>query len=108
MELKDVLHFYIGCKIDISINGTVLNADWYDRIINDECDGKPILRPLSDMTEEEKSLLVDPMCYGLNTLQGDELIKQAAILTYELVKQGFDVFDLIESGQAINKTKLNP
>ncbi len=53
-NIKDYLHLYLGSKIDTSLNGTTLNGYWYDRIMNDECDANLILRPLSDMTEEEQ------------------------------------------------------
>lgn len=68
---------------------------------------KPILRPLSDMTEEEKAQLrdfmgwaryVEYLKFGLCTPEG---------VAY-LLKQGFDLFNLIESGQAIDRTTPQP
>lgn len=72
MELKDVLHFYIGCEcivsnkidsvvckvINVSYNGTgaYCSGKTKDgRLFNyyGISNIKPILRPLSDMTEEE-------------------------------------------------------
>jgi tyrosyl-tRNA synthetase len=53
---------------------------------------KPILRPLSSMTEEHKKF------YGGR--------KEFDALEFAyLLKQGYDFFELIESGQAIDATK---
>ena len=80
-------------------------------------DIKPILRPLSDMTEEEKSTLKGVM---KDSFKGENLlpiIKSGALtnlffnkgnpsIVLWLLKQGFDLFGLIESDQAIDKTTL--
>ncbi len=71
---------------------------------------KIVLRPLSDMTEDEYKYL------GFSD-HGIEMIKSGkdeftqiwtAIELIYLLKQGFDLFGLIESSQAIDKTTLNP
>lgn len=62
---------------------------------------KPILRPLSDMTEDEKekwdNMRLEDFEYSTELLAANE--------TLYLLKQGFDLFGLIESGLAIDKTK---
>lgn len=63
---------------------------------------KPILRPLSDMTEEEEmevQYLVDIQGFGYDALIG-------AKITQYLLSRHFDLFGWIEAGLAIDKTKL--
>lgn len=62
---------------------------------------KPLIRPLSDMTEEEReycgwseTLCKKPIKHG--NYESNEFIW--------LLKQGFDLFELIDAGLAINKT----
>jgi hypothetical protein len=117
MELKYVLHLYIGCEIEITqgsdkmkktLKGFVLNADgsytcWdsHDTGYGNLAFGiKPILRPLSDMTEEEKNEY-----WFLNSVK-DSKAQCEAINTRYLLSKHFDLFNLIPSGQAINKTTL--
>lgn len=74
---------------------------------------KPILRPLSDMTEEERLYLCQMFPEKTFTMV-DYIIKNITTLTLNnsfeitryLLKQGFDLFGLIESGLAIDKTKM--
>lgn len=134
-QFKEVAHLYLGCKCayadanmklwDIPLgqrtgfthpNGgkpcvremslQVLSQD-YSLIT-------PILRPLSDMTNEEKDelgfkafgVLRDSL--GAPTLpQRFVSIKWAARNTAYLLSKHFDLFGLIESGQAIDATKFN-
>lgn len=151
MELKDVLHFYIGCELysegTKSPIGTLYGLTNHGKNIHIKVSGvdyypqnvgyKPILRPLSDMTEEEAIELVKlsewsqygthPLIREYRTFRNsfgqivvswgeshreknvpvDKTVFRPQEFLY-LLKQGFDLFSLIESGQAINKTKLNP
>lgn len=138
-ELKDYLHLYLGCEcvfedcrnegdkehgklIEIGINmaciETVNNEDPYIECTPNEI--KPILRPLSDITDEEWSeieekihVLFDAQGMGMirdnflsdknNERCGWHLINDALI---ELRKRSVDVDGLIESGLAIDKTTL--
>lgn len=123
IELKDVIHFYLGCDALI-----ISHDEWIGKIISVDSAGgctvvlrndktrhqfsgtvdgcKPILRPLSDMTEEESKILgefsstdtVIP-CPHFNNIHK---VKHGLQLVY-LLKQGFDLFDLISTGQAISK-----
>ena len=96
MKFRDVAHFYMGCKINTSLNGTVMDAGWYSKIINDECDAKPLLLSLEDMTEEDKRKLRDLTSFG-------DWVEKAKKVHY-LTSKHYDVFDLISSGEAIRKT----
>ena len=63
---------------------------------------KPILRPLSDMTEPEEmevQNMVDQMGVGYSATHG-------AQITGFLLSRHFDLFGWIESGLAIDKTKI--
>ena len=122
-EWKDVMHLYKGCEIEVRdkdfINGVqygkLQGYQFDDNLLIDfeQSDGyenigkcKPILRPLSDMTEEE--------CLYLNVafMVVEKWAKTAHKETWGtaeflyLLKQGFDLFGLIESGQALDKTKI--
>lgn len=70
---------------------------------------KPILRPLSDMTEDECKAI----CRVTRDAKATLIILTAVgkeahnpQITVWLLKQGFDLFQLTPSGQAIDKTKL--
>jgi len=118
-ELKDYLHLYLGCEVIIN------NALYENRIdtlayMNSlgDCGGnmyewlvkecQPILRPLSDLTDEERNNAVLPMNYGIYALpDGEEKLRQSAEITKYLLSKHFDLFKLIEEGLAADKTKLN-
>lgn len=66
------------------------------------CEVKPILRPLSDMTEEEYMEVqyrVDKIGLGYDAQQGAEI-------TRYLLSKHFDLFGWIPAGLAIDKTKI--
>lgn len=148
MEIKGVLHFYLGCQVLIEsemfgVNGkpdkiidilTQVNADGSVECKNHtppEDDFKPILRPLSSMTEEEaKELLriryarngwAEPIyerhssiCIDFKFASSDGKFNQtqldwdmldAASVAY-LISKGFDLFNLIPEGKAIDATSL--
>lgn len=119
-NIKDYLHLYLECEVLSSNSGMVWQLIG---IVND--DGvlyhkdfkkntaslqnlKPILRPLSDMTEEEaKEIGFWSELY--NKITGTEKghaiydLYTAEKLRLALSKH-FDLFGLIEAGLAINKT----
>lgn len=115
MEFKDVAHLYIGCKIETDIGFSLANSSKYTTykeltidnisdiiealaVIEWDRHCKPILRPLSDMTDKEEQ---------------EWLIGKTQHLFYPtqfkiLLSQHFDLFGLIASGQAIDATTLTP
>jgi len=142
IKLVDVLHLYLGCEgknhngETIDLTSRTLNLIWCNVI-----GFKPILRPLSDMTEEEaliyfslplKSIILKKNVYAesisfnykwvnpkyasnnqdsfsyseVGIGNGFQSFTQKQFLF--LLKRGFDLFGLIESGQAIDKTTLKP
>jgi len=117
-KFKDVAHLYLGCDMysvpqsneyfiekltgvhsdmAISVNG---NLDY------PEYDSKPILRPLSDMTDEECNSYnkIQLTCYSAFPFK-DQCIQEALKVKF-LLSLGFDLFGLIESNEAIDKTTL--
>ena len=114
---NDYVHFYLGCKAywqcegvkstyAAPINYTMLDsADWI----------KPILRPLSTMTDEEKvevceianlmtaehfiDAVLDGRPYNLRWNTCSELFRY-------LLSRGFDLFGLINEGLAFDATEL--
>lgn len=66
---------------------------------------KPILRPLSDMTEEEKN---DPIWDSETTFSDFAgMVHCAAPVFAWLLARHFDLFGWIDAGLAIDKTKTN-
>lgn len=156
---KDIAHLYTGCKVlcvypagtdgsenwaeskqvdtltSVSFEECCFllkdNPDYYFEGDDNEFDLKPILRPLSSMTEKETTEIVLLNRMVKNTLtsvlfdckftikyltpngfnpQGGEIdLRQNNPQTFAyLLSVHFDLFGLIESGQAIDATTLNP
>jgi hypothetical protein len=120
-DIKDYLHLYLGVycqrmgQEDVSnvykLTGVSFDdtqRQWWAYFENEEdCyaaieDVFPILRPLSDMTEEE--LLIGGPIPQTNTF--DVVGKWSPDQFVYLLSKGFDLFGLIEAGLAIDKTKL--
>ncbi len=111
MEKKneDYLHLYYHCLGQLQMPNNIIK--FYERNVGSLIQDfipevhkniKPILRPLTDMTEHEKE--------GLNGLEANghrSDLRLNAKITLYLISLEFDLFDLIESGLAIDKTKLN-
>lgn len=62
---------------------------------------KPILRHLSDITEEDREALSQILLTMDVNSYADAIMVDAAKTTY-LLSKGYDLFNLIETGQAIN------
>ncbi|MDB5200559.1 MAG: hypothetical protein JWO92_2522 [Chitinophagaceae bacterium] len=139
VEIKDYLHLYLGCDVLLcknlegnnvieQLNGRML---WEDmEMFEGEYSYKPILRKLSDMTEEEDNQFTSlaakcdyEVLFGYNNkkkligITWEELgatglfFNTAAGVDFLeifrwLLSKNFDLFGLIESGLAIDKTKI--
>lgn len=148
-KIEDYLHLYIGCEAVVDYHENKKEGVCIDAITG--MDGKylfttngetflhkkvkPILRPLSDMTEEEKTeiakqwtwyeemQIVGEQHFNIRHEINHQMVEKALDFTNEddgdrmsplayyqvlpyLLKHGFDLFGLIESGLAIDKTKL--
>jgi hypothetical protein len=121
MNIKDYLHLYLGCEVEFGLNlnnlrrGTFIGFVDYNRIdariaFRAGPEGrvnvfllKPILRPLRDMKEEEMKVLG---IGSVNELEGNigDLLLKASDFPFLLSKH-FDLFDLIDAGLALDKTK---
>jgi hypothetical protein len=106
-KIQDYLHFYFGCKVQtpkgvgtfctigvLGLIGCGMNPG-YEQFEPESI--KPILRPLSDMTEDEKSYL------GYSAMINDEIIWTPEKFRYALANK-LDLFNLIHEGLAIAKT----
>jgi hypothetical protein len=95
-----------------------LPTDELDAFEDTDFEFKLLLRPLSDMTEEEAKCWYDfrgryqitnPKCAIENVYRGlyseGHNGMQVAELTRHLLSKGFDIFDLIPAGLAIDRTK---
>jgi hypothetical protein len=111
-DIKDVIHLYLGCEMQTEKGAKFIlepqhfPSNWKDEYIFTKA--KPILRPLSDMTNEEEKI-----AYKLEFNQ-DRVESQLNEYFYSvdcwlpqttiyLINQGFDLFGLIESGQSLKK-----
>lgn len=118
MEKKDIkqfLHLYVGCECetDSGIKGKLItiNSEAGIAVIRiGEGLGQtvsklysevtPILRPLSSMTEEEREDVGNLVGKGEHPLW----VKSIATVTKWYLDRGFDIFQLIEQGLAIDST----
>lgn len=116
-DIKDYIHLYLGC--DVIVHNTIratlnlLNHDHRIAVVKlSEAFGQTLsvmynevklpLRPLSDMTEEEK---VEIFQVGESDWRQRHL-EFTSEQFIKLLSKGFDLFGLIEAGLAIDKTKI--
>ncbi len=131
-ELKDVLHLYKGCEcslmgefVDDDADPTVAKIFTFNGVVTD-CDGTTYAHCDDEEYHHEVELSeIFPILYPLEHLTREELLKQGFnshldYLTHEkgdpmkapfemilfLIKQRYDVFGLIKTRQAIDKTTL--
>jgi hypothetical protein len=136
-NIKDYLHLYLGCecmmtkisyhavhelilsqKRSFKLDGKLLQ---YFIEPTTKAEIKPILRPLSDMNDEEFRWLEDETHFhpgGFNSHDNDVTIEWKEEMIEEINEHGtpeiflfllskhFDLFSLIEAGLAIDKTKI--
>jgi hypothetical protein len=122
-NIKDYMHLYLGNRAilnlhdepepyHVDVDGILIDMDM------NACSIQLILRPLSDMSEDE-ALEVAENILSLNGLNLDDWSAKDIVSAYVeqwdrytpeetkwLLSKGFDLFGLIESGLAIDKTKL--
>lgn len=112
-NIKDYLHLYLGCEYRYFMNGVTKTGSRKNKgvityaalshimaRIEQEYNIKPILRPLSDMTEEERK-----KCER-KVFNGDARFFYTTEAFLFLLSKHFDLFGLIDAGLAIDKTKL--
>lgn len=118
-NIKDYLHLYLGCECIVKEpgesafksvlegiqRGKFLLKEYGHLLLWEAAEIKPVLRPLSDMTEHESNM-GDEIMNAFNENDPIEAFQGMANMTMMLLKQGFDLFGLIESGLALDKTKL--
>jgi thiol-disulfide isomerase/thioredoxin len=135
---QNFLHLYIGCDCQLLYrDGMAEKADEFaptlTHYVQDNFDKakvvkmdahtvaffspdfiKPILRPLSDMTEEEfkdvahlKYTLPEDEIQQIVKERRIDLLETSSTVFVYLLSKHFDLFRLIEAGLAIDKTKMN-
>lgn len=138
-KIEDVLHLYLGCdvfagthrcKLKRIEDGAIVLHSLQGRFVIPFCNIIPILRPLSDMTEEEVIHLVYLRSNIFLNVRFLEWFYQDILFEFEyksssrrrkekidlsqlntgqfkqILEWQFDLFDLIPSGLAIDKTTL--
>lgn len=121
MIIKDYLHLYLGCPIAIPSVADIedwdgytlheINTDGMCAVLHNEFgitfheveDIKPLLRPLSDMSVEEKLEIKVPIAEICLEFMSKEWAPKQVVF---LLSKGFDLFGLIDAGLALDKTKL--
>lgn len=123
-DIKEFLHLYLGQKVyinhpDAAFRNDTLDADLLTRLLNGSLpieNYQLILRPLSDMTDEEKRKVVKLLPKSTENIlpridvgraTSAFMNKATPDLVIYLLSRGFDLFQLIESGLALDKTTLN-
>jgi len=116
MNIKDFIHLYLGCECwweDKDGNsGGRTEIDFYiiAELYGERIKLKPILRPLSDMTKEERKecgnldydFSDDEIFNNMDWKYFDTLYSANQVIW--LLSKHFDLFGLIDSGLAIDKT----
>jgi hypothetical protein len=141
-DIKDYLHLYLGCDMQYNTHHEpqnepyILTAKNLDEAI--EFEERPILRPLSDITDEEirelfrhdkiskeysnvsyqRELVMNNILMGITvnydvttpdgTYSHSWTLRFSAINAHDfkwLLSKHFDLFQLIDAGLAISKTK---
>lgn len=124
-DIKDYLHLYLGCEvvhdkgvykgtlIGMDVSCAKIHCDFFNKthcVPKDKDFGdfdimknriKPILRPLSDLGDYEK---LDRDQFA--TSKAKPYHYSFAMETLWYLKNGFDIFKLIESGLAIDATTI--
>lgn len=102
---KEVAHLYLPFETESWFDGIRLERTVDSSSLSGMLDSKakPILRPLSDLREDEKYFINE--LEQKNTSYPTMAVALAPHFVY-MLKQGFDLFQLIENGIAIDKTKI--
>jgi len=116
-NLKDVIHLYLGCPIRFHSNLTGTWGIWNKMTCSDieiatdhirfgeKC--QLLLRPLSDMTEDDANKMGVWADWHDNKKFGEDWGSWNPEQFIELLKNHFDLFSLIDSELAIDATTLN-
>lgn len=111
-KIEDYLHLYLGCECictnerdiqTLTCVEPVMKKAWMITGISYHIDVvKPILRPLSDMTEEENTIC-NEFVIGCSANDNPNPMYWTPLQFNYLLKQHFDLFGLIDAGLAIKK-----
>lgn len=104
MQLKDCIHFYLGAKAKRFPEGAIVYITLWqlEQFDLQHCQLMPILRRLESMTGEEcdKYNRISDSLFSL--AEGVNQVRQASAAISYLINLGFDLFGLIESGEALD------
>lgn len=129
-QLKDYLHYYIGCELKtdtgkvtlIGVLNDKFNGNYQIAVLNGNITYmsiieryKPILRRLEDITEDEADYIYNnfDVCFDTDALGNpvfdwdDIRANNAFAIFHYLLKESFDLFNLIDENLAIDKKTLN-
>lgn len=116
INIKKVLHYYIGCEVKFNsgLTGKLININKYSVTISspypvangeyNSDDFKLLLYPLQTITIKEMEQ-VNKIISNFDRNNSIEVIKGMAAVTQYLLQQKFDLFNLIDSNNALDKTR---
>jgi hypothetical protein len=119
-NIKDYLHLYLGCSIYYPEANEYSEVSWTTLLDVWSVERKEeyyipsyklVLRPLSDMTEDERKEIDKVRRYYSDTILIPAPVfgsfqEAMPYVFYYLLSMHFDLFGLIEAGLAIDKTKI--
>jgi hypothetical protein len=132
-DIKDYLHLYMGCSVltehDALMNGEphvmTINVNNLFALLYKYKNTKPLLRSLSDMTEEEAAEVADILGNASHLSKESKIAQVMEILprllhmqtnvwginwiklTVYLLSKGFDLFNLIPDNLALDSKLVN-
>lgn len=116
IKFKDVAHMYLGCKImtaeGIGTFNALYTGDHHEPIVSydfvnahlrfDEV--KPVLKRMEDHTPEDEARMLEKYKHFLKT--GKDPVMTMSLTVWTMTREGYDVFLLIDSGEAIDAATL--
>lgn len=122
IPFKDVAHMYLGCKIQTAegigtfnelavgkeaVHLPITSYDLVKAYLNfDEV--KPVLRRPETLSEEEATGWASdyPQLPGYQTPMTEASLTQVSLVMMIMAREGFDLFNLIDNGEAIDAATL--
>lgn len=111
VKFNEVAHLYIGCDMQHRWSARDENCIRKLSVENlkfGTTDWIPMLIPLSEITPDKKRELAIPILESsIGVPDYSTLLKSISVIPIKLLSEGYDLFDLIENGEAIRKEAVN-
>lgn len=111
IQLNDILHYYMGVEMMYASHHEPQNATYVLKHQNIseaiQFGDRPILRMIRDISKEEEKTYHSICGEGTDGVHVVVVRFDTPESFHYLIKQGFDVFELIESNQAIDAKTIS-